>query len=135
MKLRLDPFTLLLLGAIALASFLPVRGQAADVLSVVGTVAVGLLFFLHGAALSRQQIVDGPIGHDLDSLNTFQNVGNGGHDFVLRFQAFVFCGDQPKSARGPLFRNKRSTRAATAGSVSRGGAMCAFTRASITRLP
>lgn len=59
MKLRLDPFTLLLLGAIVLASFLPVRGDPADVLSVVGTVAVGLLFFLHGAALSRQQIVDG----------------------------------------------------------------------------
>ena len=59
MKFRPDPFTLLLLGAIALASFLPVRGQAADALSVVGTVAVGLLFFLHGAALSRQQIVDG----------------------------------------------------------------------------
>lgn len=59
MKLRLDPFTLLLLGAIVLASFLPVRGDLAEVLSVVGTIAVGLLFFLHGAALSRQQIVDG----------------------------------------------------------------------------
>ncbi|WP_328184753.1 bile acid:sodium symporter family protein [Marinobacter sp. OP 3.4] len=59
MKLRLDPFTLLLLGAIVLASFLPVRGDLAEVLSVVGTIAVGLLFFLHGAALSGQQIVDG----------------------------------------------------------------------------
>ena len=59
MKLRLDPFTLLLLGAIVLASFLPVRGGVADALSVAGTVAVGILFFLHGAALSRQQIVDG----------------------------------------------------------------------------
>lgn len=59
MNVRLDPFTLLLLGAIVLASFMPVRGDLADILSVVGTVAVGLLFFLHGAALSRQQIVDG----------------------------------------------------------------------------
>ncbi|GGY67193.1 bile acid:sodium symporter family protein [Marinobacter zhanjiangensis] len=59
MKLRLDPFTLLLLGAIVLASFLPVRGQVAETVSVIGTIAVGLLFFLHGAALSRQQIVDG----------------------------------------------------------------------------
>jgi sodium/bile acid cotransporter 7 len=58
-KLQLDPFTLLLLGAIVLASFLPVRGQVAETLSVIGTIAVGLLFFLHGAALSRQQIVDG----------------------------------------------------------------------------
>lgn len=59
MKFRLDPFTLLLLGAIVLATFLPVRGDAAEVLSVIGTLAVALLFFLHGAALSRQQIVDG----------------------------------------------------------------------------
>lgn len=59
MRFRLDRFTLLLLGAIVLASFLPVRGQAADVMSTVGTLAVALLFFLHGAALSRQQIVEG----------------------------------------------------------------------------
>ncbi|SFR44150.1 solute carrier family 10 (sodium/bile acid cotransporter), member 7 [Marinobacter daqiaonensis] len=59
MKFRIDGFTLLLLGAIVLATFLPVRGEAAEVLSVAGSVAVGLLFFLHGAALSRQQIVEG----------------------------------------------------------------------------
>ncbi|MCK7543089.1 bile acid:sodium symporter [Marinobacter bryozoorum] len=59
MKFRLDTFTLLLLGAIVLATFLPVRGSAAEALSVAGTVAVALLFFLHGAALSRQQIIDG----------------------------------------------------------------------------
>lgn len=56
---RIDPFTLLLLGAIVLASFLPVRGDAADILATLGTLAVALLFFLHGAALSRQQIIDG----------------------------------------------------------------------------
>ena len=59
MKLRIDTFTLLLLGAIVLASFLPVTGQAADILGTVGTVAVALLFFFHGAALSRQQIIAG----------------------------------------------------------------------------
>lgn len=59
MKFRLDTFTLLLLGAIVLASFLPVTGQAADMLATTGTIAVALLFFLHGAALSRQQIIDG----------------------------------------------------------------------------
>lgn len=59
MKVRIDPFTLLLLGAIVLASILPVRGMAAEVLSVAGTLAVALLFFLHGAALSRQQIIEG----------------------------------------------------------------------------
>lgn len=59
MKFRLDTFTLLLLGAIVLASFLPVTGQAADLLATTGTIAVALLFFFHGAALSRQQIIDG----------------------------------------------------------------------------
>ncbi|WP_417548168.1 bile acid:sodium symporter family protein [Marinobacter segnicrescens] len=59
MKFRLDTFTMLLLGAIVLATFLPVRGSAAETLSVAGTIAVALLFFLHGAALSRQQIIDG----------------------------------------------------------------------------
>ncbi|PHQ16877.1 bile acid:sodium symporter family protein [Marinobacter profundi] len=59
MKVRIDLFTWLLLGAIVLASFLPVRGSAADLLATAGTVAVALLFFLHGAALSRQQIVAG----------------------------------------------------------------------------
>lgn len=59
MKLRLDTFTLLLLGAIVLASFLPATGSAADWLTTAGTVAVALLFFFHGAALSREQIVAG----------------------------------------------------------------------------
>ncbi|WP_323751049.1 bile acid:sodium symporter family protein [Marinobacter sp.] len=59
MKFRIDTFTLLLLGAILLASFLPVTGAGADALATLGTWAVALLFFLHGAALSRQQIIDG----------------------------------------------------------------------------
>ncbi|MBZ2168164.1 bile acid:sodium symporter family protein [Marinobacter sp. F4216] len=59
MSVRLDRFTLLLIGAIVLASFLPVTGQAADWVSVSGSVAVALLFFFHGAALSREQIVAG----------------------------------------------------------------------------
>ncbi|QSP93945.1 bile acid:sodium symporter [Marinobacter salinisoli] len=59
MKLRLDRFTLLLLGAIVLASILPVTGRIADWVSTGGTLAVALLFFFHGAALSREQIIAG----------------------------------------------------------------------------
>src|SRR5690554_5221694 len=59
MKFRIDTFTLFLLGAIVLASFLPVTGAAAEALATIGTLAVALLLFLHGAALSRQQIIDG----------------------------------------------------------------------------
>src|SRR5690554_1455642 len=59
MKFRPDTFTIMLLGAVALASFLPATGVVGELLAVAGTVAVALLFFFHGAALSRQQIVDG----------------------------------------------------------------------------
>lgn len=59
MKFRPDTFTILLLGAIVLASFLPATGDAGSSLATAGTVAVALLFFFHGAALSREQIVAG----------------------------------------------------------------------------
>ena len=59
MKLPIDRFTLLLLGAIVLATVVPVRGDAASVLATTGTLAVALLFFLHGAALSREQVIAG----------------------------------------------------------------------------
>lgn len=74
MKFRIDIFTLLLLGAIALASVLPVTGQAAETLATIGTLAVALLFFFHGAALSRQQIIAGASHwrlHILITLLTF----------------------------------------------------------------
>lgn len=59
MPFRIDTFTLLLLGAIVLASVLPATGTAGDVLATAGTIAVALLFFFHGAALSREQIIAG----------------------------------------------------------------------------
>ncbi|WP_417501591.1 bile acid:sodium symporter family protein [Marinobacter sp.] len=59
MKFKPDTFTIMLLGAIALASFLPATGTAGELLATAGTVAVALLFFFHGAALSREQIVAG----------------------------------------------------------------------------
>ncbi len=49
-----DPFILALLGTVALASLLPVRGQAAPVAAVVTDVAIGLLFFLYGARLETR---------------------------------------------------------------------------------
>jgi len=59
MKLPIDLFTLLLIGAIVLATLLPATGPFAAVLGDAGTIAVALLFFFHGAALSRQQIIAG----------------------------------------------------------------------------
>lgn len=57
--MRIDPFTLLLLGAIVLASFSPAEGGFADGLAMAGTLAVAVLFLLHGAALSREQVIAG----------------------------------------------------------------------------
>ncbi|MDC7685059.1 bile acid:sodium symporter [Asticcacaulis sp. BYS171W] len=56
---RLDPFILIMLGLVALASVLPVRGTAAVVADGVTDAAIMLLFFLHGAKLSRQAIIAG----------------------------------------------------------------------------
>ncbi|QJE01391.1 bile acid:sodium symporter [Massilia forsythiae] len=58
-RLAPDTFTLWLLGTVALASVLPCSGQTAVVLGKVTTVAIGLLFFLHGAKLSREAMLSG----------------------------------------------------------------------------
>ena len=57
-----DNFTLYLVATVAVASLLPASGRFAQGLEVATTVAVSLLFFLHGAKLSRQAILAG-IGH------------------------------------------------------------------------
>jgi sodium/bile acid cotransporter 7 len=54
-----DRFTLYLLGTVLLASLLPCRGATAVALGHVTTFAIGLLFFLHGAKLSREALVSG----------------------------------------------------------------------------
>lgn len=58
-RLLPDNFTLCLLGTVLLASILPVHGRAAAHYDWVTDCAVGLLFFLHGAKLSREAIVAG----------------------------------------------------------------------------
>ncbi|HVJ36781.1 MAG TPA: bile acid:sodium symporter family protein [Stenotrophomonas sp.] len=60
-RLRLDPFTLALLGTIALASLLPVRGNAAVVMDDATDLAIAALFFLHGARLSREAVRAGAL--------------------------------------------------------------------------
>ena len=54
-----DNFTLALLSVVTLASLLPASGQLAHFFEGLTTVAIGLLFFLHGAKLSREAIVNG----------------------------------------------------------------------------
>lgn len=52
-----DTFLLLLLGTIAMATVLPVSGDAATVVGAVSTAGVVLLFFLHGVRLPRENLV------------------------------------------------------------------------------
>jgi len=59
MTALLDPFILALLGTVALASFLPARGSFVPIAQGAADAGIVLLFFLHGAKLSRKAIVAG----------------------------------------------------------------------------
>lgn len=66
--LALDRFTILLFVMVILASFMPVAGQAAEVFSSITTIAIAILFFLHGAKLSREAVVEGLMHWKLHTL-------------------------------------------------------------------
>ncbi|RIV81152.1 bile acid:sodium symporter [Aurantiacibacter xanthus] len=58
-RLKIDTFILLLLGTVGLASLLPARGVGADIAGGAADVGIVALFFLHGARLSRQAVIEG----------------------------------------------------------------------------
>jgi len=58
----LDPFLVMLIATVAAASLLPARGMAATWTDWLADFAIALLFFLHGAKLSREAIYQS-IGH------------------------------------------------------------------------
>ena len=66
--LALDRFTILLFVMVILASVMPVSGQAADVFGSITTVAIAILFFLHGAKLSREAVLEGLMHWKLHGL-------------------------------------------------------------------
>ena len=55
--LALDRFTILLIAMVVLASILPISGQAALIFGKITTIAIAILFFLHGAKLSREAVI------------------------------------------------------------------------------
>lgn len=57
-----DDFTLALLVVVALASIWPAQGGVAQAFEWITTAAIALLFFMHGAKLSRAAVVAG-LGH------------------------------------------------------------------------
>ncbi len=61
-KASFDPYILALIATIGLASLLPAHGAFAQICDSIANGAIVLLFFLHGAKLSREAIVAGA-GH------------------------------------------------------------------------
>jgi sodium/bile acid cotransporter 7 len=54
-----DNFSLMIIGMVVLASLAPIHGHAASIFGQLTNFAIALLFFLHGAKLSRQAVMDG----------------------------------------------------------------------------
>ncbi|KPC49311.1 bile acid:sodium symporter family protein [Amantichitinum ursilacus] len=54
-----DNFTLALIATVIIASLIPCHGQGAVAFGYITNFAVGLLFFLHGAKLSREAVIAG----------------------------------------------------------------------------
>nr|WP_180984145.1 bile acid:sodium symporter family protein [Castellaniella caeni] len=59
LRLLLDRFTLILVAVVAAATLLPAHGVGAVFFKNLTTAAIALLFFLHGAKLSREAIIAG----------------------------------------------------------------------------
>ena len=89
-----DNFTLTLIATVILASLLPASGQTAVAFGWVTNLAIALLFFLHGAKLSRQAIVAGA-GHWRLHLLVFS----------LTFVLFPLLGLALKPLLSPLIGN------------------------------
>lgn len=54
-----DKFSSLIFAMLVLATLLPISGQAAHYFNILTNVAIALLFFLHGAKLSREAVIAG----------------------------------------------------------------------------
>ncbi|MET0241454.1 MAG: bile acid:sodium symporter family protein [Sphingobium sp.] len=71
---RIDPFLIVLIGVVAAASLLPVRGAGVPIADGIADAAIMFLFFLHGAKLSRAAILAGIVSwrvHLLVMVATF----------------------------------------------------------------
>ena len=94
-RLLPDNFTLTLIGVVALASLLPASGQVAVGFGWLTNIAIALLFFLHGAKLSRESIIAGA-GHWRLHLLVFS----------LTFVLFPLLGLALKPLLSPLIGNE-----------------------------
>lgn len=67
-SIGLDFYLVLLVGTVALATLLPARGQAAELVSLSTHFAVALLFFLYGARLDTSAVVEGMTNWRLQAM-------------------------------------------------------------------
>lgn len=58
-RLLPDRFLMILIATVIVASLLPARGAALQGIGTVSTIAIFTLFFMHGARLSHQSVIDG----------------------------------------------------------------------------
>jgi len=58
-RLKPDWYLLLIVSMVALATVAPARGAAAPGFDLATKIAIGLVFFLHGARLSREAVIGG----------------------------------------------------------------------------
>lgn len=58
-RLNIDTYIVLLVGMVALASALPARGLFAHIVSYCANIGIVILFFMHGARLSREAVLNG----------------------------------------------------------------------------
>jgi sodium/bile acid cotransporter 7 len=58
-RLPVDGFTIALVCTVAIASIFPVQGESARVTGYLIDVAIGIMFFLYGARLSREAVTSG----------------------------------------------------------------------------
>jgi sodium/bile acid cotransporter 7 len=56
---KIDPFLLLIMAAVAVASVHPAQGGGAEILDTLGIMGIALLFFVHGAALPQEVVIQG----------------------------------------------------------------------------
>lgn len=61
LRMVFDNYTLIIIGVILAATFLPAQGSGEVFFRWLTTAAIALLFFLHGAKLSRQAIIAGAL--------------------------------------------------------------------------
>lgn len=61
-RIPIDKFLLSIIATVVLASILPCEGEVKVVFKYLTTMAIALLFFMHGAKLSRSALISG-LGH------------------------------------------------------------------------